>query len=253
MKKIRFIILLVSFVLCATNVAAQSVRIYKNDVTTKLDSIVSVSAVGQNIEIYKDDGTTISVPYAELDSIVSVKEPVIEFVDLGLSVKWATCNVGAQTPYECGDYFAWGETLPKSSYGQENSKAHDKNMADISGNSAYDAARANWGAPARIPTNEEIAELCDRCIWRWILYRNIHGMLITGPNGNSIFLPAAGFCIGSAPFSIDKQGYYLSSTPFDATDKAEDSYYLEFDRMYRYTGNWIRRYLGQPVRPVCDK
>ena len=88
-----------------------------------------------------------------------------EWVDLGLpsGVKWATCNVGASDPWEYGDYFAWGETSPKSEYTKENSKTYNRNMGDISGNPNYDAARANWGGSWRIPTKKEFHELGTEC------------------------------------------------------------------------------------------
>lgn len=211
-------------------------------------------ADAQGIKIFRNDGVTIDVPYAEMDSIVAFpeEEPRIEFVDLGLSVNWASCNVGAERPEEYGYYFAWGETSPKSSYSKENSLTHNKEMYDISGNSAYDAARANWGAPARMPTKKEFNELCEKCSWKRKTYNDVHGMLVTGPNGNSIFLPAAGFCIGTSLFGAgdDGQGYYWSSTPFEYI--GYESCYLDFDKNYYYWGNWISRYLGQTVRAVSD-
>lgn len=171
MKNIRIIILFVSIVFCGLNAGAQGVK------------------------IYKIDGTTIDIPYDELDSIVNV--PAKEFVDLGLSVKWAACNVGAEKPEEFGFYFAWGETSTKVSYEKENSLTHNKKIGDISGNAEYDAARVVWGVPARIPTNSEINELCEKCKWKRRTYNGVYGMLVTGPNGNSIFLPAAGFYVRS--------------------------------------------------------
>ena len=93
MKIIKVLILFVAILLCATNASAQGVKVYKSD------------------------GTTINIPYSRLDSIVNV--PAKEFVDMGLSVKWAACNVGAEKPYEYGSYFAWGETIPKPSYAEE--------------------------------------------------------------------------------------------------------------------------------------
>ncbi len=78
-----------------------------------------------------------------------------EYVDLGLSVKWATCNVGATKPEEYGNYYAWGETATKSEYTEDNSLTYGKQMRDISGNAQYDAATANWGGTWRMPTNDE--------------------------------------------------------------------------------------------------
>ena len=88
-----------------------------------------------------------------------------EYVDLGLpsGLKWATCNVGANTPEEYGNYYAWGEIVPKTDYSDENCATLGKQLSDISGNANYDAATANWGASWRMPTKEEImAELSKR-------------------------------------------------------------------------------------------
>lgn len=111
-------------------------------------------------------------------------------VDLGLSVKWAACNIGAKRPMEYGDYFAWGETKTKGSYTRDNCKTHDVKLNDISGNSEYDAARTTLGNGWRMPTKEEMEELIDKCSWTWKTYNGIEGYVITGKNDKSIFLPA---------------------------------------------------------------
>ena len=141
-----------------------------------------------------------------------------EYVDLGLSVKWATCNVGATSPEEYGDYFAWGETSPKEKYTEKNSLTYGIQMSDISGNAQYDAARANWGGDWRMPTDEEMQELIDECTWTWTTQNGVKGHKVTGPNGNSIFLPAAGSRDGSSLDDAGGSGYYWSSTPYGALD-----------------------------------
>ena len=88
-----------------------------------------------------------------------------DYVDLGLSVKWATCNVGASTPEDYGDYYAWGETSTKSSYDIDNSTTFGKQMRSIAGNPTWDAARKNWGSPWRLPTEAEFQELIDNSTW----------------------------------------------------------------------------------------
>ncbi|MCD8303544.1 MAG: hypothetical protein LUC86_01770, partial [Prevotellaceae bacterium] len=121
-----------------------------------------------------------------------------EYVDLGLSVKWATCNVGGSYPSVYGDYYAWGETSTKSSYDEDNCKTYNVSMGSIAGNSSYDAARANWGGTWRLPTADEIDELIDKCDWEWTTRGGHAGYKVTGPNGNSIFLPAAGWRYGTS-------------------------------------------------------
>ena len=97
------------------------------------------------------------------------------YVDLGLSVKWATYNVGANSPEEYGNYYAWGETTTKTSYTEENCSTYGKSIGSIAGNSTYDVARALWGGGWRLPTKEEFEELRDRCTWNWTTYKGVNG------------------------------------------------------------------------------
>ncbi len=171
-----------------------------------------------------------------------------EYVDLGLSVKWATCNVGASSPSGYGNYYAWGETSTKSEYWNDNSATYGKNMSDIRGNYSYDAARANWGGTWRLPTKSECEELKDRCTWTWTTQGGHNGYKVKGPNGNTIFLPAAGFRYGASLYYAGEYGRFWSSTP------DSDSYYacyLDFDSSYRYV-DWGHRYYGFSVRPVSE-
>ena len=180
-----------------------------------------------------------------------------DWVDLGLSVKWATCNVGANKPEDYGTYYAWGETSTKTEYTEDNSKTYGKlegyEIGDIKGNSNYDAARANWGGNWRMPTRSELQELIDKCTWTWTTQNGVNGYNVKGPNGNSIFLPAAGVRIGSSLSDAVFYVYYWSSTPrsnyFD--DGGYSAYGLGFDsgshNAYSY-----RRYYGFSVRPVLE-
>ena len=113
-------------------------------------------------------------------------------VDLGLpsGLKWATYNVGATTPEDYGNYYAWGETATKSEYTKQNSVTYRRQIYDISGNAQYDAARANWGSTWRMPTKAEIEELLIDCAWTRTTQNGVNGYRVTGPNDNSIFLPA---------------------------------------------------------------
>ena len=173
-----------------------------------------------------------------------------EYVDLGLSVKWATCNVGASKPEDYGNYYAWGETTTKSSYTESNSKTYGKSMGDIAGNSSYDAARANWGGNWRMPTKAELQELIDKCTWTWTTQNGVKGYKVTSKtNGNSIFLPAAGYRDGSSLDYAGSDGYYWSSAPYEYNDN--DAWLLNFDSsdhgMYDYY-----RYRGRSVRPILE-
>ena len=178
-----------------------------------------------------------------------VKHEGHEYVDLGLSVKWATCNVGATTPEGYGDYFAWGETSTKSSYTSDNSKTYGKSMGDIKGNSNYDAATANWGGAWRMPTKAEMQELRDRCNWKWTTQNGVKGYKVTGPNGNNIFLPAAGCRLGSSLYDAGSIGYYWSSAPNESNSYG--AYNLSFGSDI-HGMSYYGRYYGQSLRPVLE-
>ena len=174
-----------------------------------------------------------------------------EYVDLGLpsGLKWATCNVGASSPEEYGDYYAWGEIETKSEYYESNSKTRGKLMSDISGNSIYDVARAKWGGSWRLPTKKEMEELINECEWKWATINDKIGCKVTGPNGNSIFLPVAGCRYWSLLDYEGWNGYYWSSTPYESDDYS--AYDLEFNSSERYV-YWGDRSNGQSVRPVSE-
>ena len=168
-------------------------------------------------------------------------------MDLGLGVNWATCNVGANAPHEYGNYYAWGETTTKSEYTSDNSRTYGKNMSNISGNSSYDVARSNWGGSWRMPTDEEMEELKNKCTWQWTTQNGVNGYKVTGPNGNSIFLPAASYCLWSSHRYVGEYGSYWSSTPYESNDY--NAYYLSFYSGYHSVG-WGSRDYGLTVRPV---
>ena len=174
-----------------------------------------------------------------------------DWVDLGLpsGTKWATCNVGATAPEGYGNYYAWGETTTKSSYTEENSVTYGEPMSDISGNATYDAARANWGSTWRMPTNAEMEELENNCTWTWTTQSGVTGMKVTGSNGNSIFLPAAGYCFGTSRRHVGEYGDYWSSSPKEGRDDC--TYNLCFDSGDRDV-SWVSRDYGPTVRPVSD-
>ena len=192
-----------------------------------------------------------------------------EYVDLGLSVKWATCNVGANKPEDYGDYFAWGEVEPKdiydwcttykycngsvfslkkycnkSSYGN-NGFTDNKTQLDLSD----DAARVNWGGSWRMPTDAEWTELREQCTWTWTTQNGVYGRKVTSKtNGNSIFLPAAGYSSLSSVLSAGSYGYYWSSSLY--TGSPDDALGVFFSSSKVDRGR-IDRYGGQSVRPVC--
>ena len=187
-----------------------------------------------------------------------------EYVDLGLSVKWATCNVGATTPEGYGDYFAWGETTPKTTYNWSTYKycngTYDS-MTKYCTDSEYgivdykttlelsdDAAQVNWGGSWRMPTKAEQDELKNKCTWTWITLNGVKGYKVTSKKtGNSIFLPAAGYRNRNMPYGAVNNGSYWSSSLESSSSFA---YYLTFYSSDVYRGYNLRTY-GFSVRAVC--
>ena len=170
------------------------------------------------------------------------------WVDLGLpsGLKWATCNVGAYSPEEYGNYYAWGETITKPTYKPGNSTTYGEEMSDISGNTQYDAARANWGSSWRLPTKEELEELDNNCTYQLTNQGGKNGYKVTGPNGNYIFLPTA----GSESYPGTRCEYW-SSTP----DIYYNNFYAYSLDIYQGNGsvNWyVARHHGLSIRPVSD-
>lgn len=169
-----------------------------------------------------------------------------DYVDLGLSVKWATCNVGASSPSAYGNYYSWGETTTKSDYSSSN-----RSMSDISGNRQYDAARANWGGNWRLPTKAEMEELENQCTWTWTTQGGNNGYRVTSKkNGQSIFLPASGYIYGTLLLEAGEHGCYWSSTPNG--NETNFAYSLYFDSSGSICVYWINRSCGRSVRPVLE-
>ena len=227
--------------------------------------VAGVSSDGLVTAVSEGTATiTAEVAGVQATCSVTVTKPY-EYVDLGLSVKWATMNVGAHAPEEYGDYFAWGETEPKSTYSWETYKwcnGSETTMTKYCTKSDYgtidnktvlelsdDAAHANWGGTWRMPTVDEIKELDEKCKWEWTTQNGVNGQKVTGPNGNSIFLPAAGFRNGSRLFNAGHYGdYWSSSLNMSCSSYA---YYVNFDSSnvdwyYNYD-----RHNGRNVRAVC--
>ncbi|MBR0453078.1 MAG: InlB B-repeat-containing protein, partial [Bacteroidales bacterium] len=187
------------------------------------------------------------------------------YVDLGLSVEWATRNVGADRREAYGDYFAWGETQPKSNYAWETYQwgiasdlltkycidaAHGKNGA-TDGKTVLelsdDAARVQWKGDWRMPTLAEQQELREKCSWKWKNLNGIAGYEVTGPSGKSIFLPAAGFKNNDALYQAGSYGCYWSSNLYEI--QSDYAYYLNIIPSTHEQAQYSRSY-GYSLRPV---
>lgn len=196
-------------------------------------------ALGQNIYFTTLEG--------EEDNIING----YEYVDLGLpsGLKWAVHNVGASAAEDYGDYYAWGEIETKDSYTQQNSVTYGMPMEDISGDPQYDVARALWGETWRLPTRDEQKELLDNCTWEWTSQNGVNGYLVTGSNGNSIFLPAAGYKENSSHTEVGEYGYYWSSTPQSNSNLGAYYLYMSSSSKLSY---YYARVAGQSVRAVSE-
>ena len=188
-----------------------------------------------------------------------------EYVDLGLpsGTLWATCNVGASKPEDYGNYYAWGETAKKRRYNWRTYKwcnGSYNTLTKYNTDSYYgtvdnkkvldpedDAAHVNWGGAWRMPTYDEIRELVDNCTWTWTTQGGKNGYRVTGLNGKSIFLPAAGCYYGGSRNYAGSDGYYWSGSLLSLPDYAYrldfDSGGVDMDDSYRGC--------GPSVRPVC--
>ncbi len=200
------------------------------------------------------------------DDALGKDGPKYEYVDLGLSVKWATCNIGASSPEEYGYDFAWAETkarVDSTSWGVYDAHSAPfyqyysmrgwvwtKYTSATSTPVLYpenDAATINLDSPWRMPTKGEVEELINQCMWEWITLEGTNGYKVTGSNGKSIFLPAAGFRSGSQLNYGNICGCYWSSSL--STDDSGSAYGLYFTADNHYwRSNY--RYIGCSVRPV---
>lgn len=213
----------------------------------------------QGIFIYKKDGSRIKIPYENFDSIVPYESDSSEVdilaVDLGLpsGTKWASHNIGATKPEEYGDYFAWGEIKTKEEYTKNNyvyfdqSKNQFISIGDVISGSGYDAAFITWGDGWRMPTKEDFEELRDCCFWTWTTLNGVNGYIVDSYNGNSIFIPAAGFRYEK---SLNDDG--VSGRYWCGTIKENSALYatnLLFYN-YKYIIDYANRFTGYPIRPV---
>lgn len=178
-----------------------------------------------------------------------------QMIDLGLpsGTKWASCNIGASKPEEDGGYFAWGETEEKKSYNWSNYKHCDGSMNtchnigfDIAG-TEYDVAHLMWGGSWSIPSVEQIKELINYCKREWTTQNGVNGILVTGPNGNSFFLPATGYRKGYNFFDKETHGGYWTSS-INRDRKIVAYGFNFFPNNWNWSDNGL--FIGRTIRPV---
>lgn len=167
------------------------------------------------------------------------------YVDLGLpsGTLWATCNVGANSPEEYGNYYAWGEIVSKKSSNISN-YTYLENPTNLPASADVATKLSNgW----RMPTKKEMAELKNYCKVTSSTINNTNGLLFTGPNGNSIFLPFAGYRSGSELLNAGFYGFYWTSS-INTEDK-NSVWYLDIGSDKTYISTCYREY-GRSIRPV---
>lgn len=181
-------------------------------------------------------------------------------IDLGLSVKWADCNVGATSPEDYGSYFSWGETATKTQY-NESTYSFKENPLVLPLD--HDAAFVNWNNKWRMPTREESEELLEKCVWEYATINGVRGYKVIGPNKNSIFLPFAGYHKCISPNYGDKfvadgsEGRYWTSSNYASSSSSWVNWNARCIFIEYYSGSlsehkslWWDRYQGYSVRPV---
>lgn len=183
-----------------------------------------------------------------------------KFIDLGLpsGLLWAETNVGASTPYADGDYYAWGETQTKSYYSwitykwDSNPTKYNSSDGKTTLEASDDVATVKWGKECRMPSRAEFQELYNKCDWTWkSSYNGASGYLVTGPSGQTIFLPASGDRINGGLDNRGSSGYYWSSSL--GTSHADYAFNQYFDSGYINPSNGDSRCRGCSVRPVAEK
>lgn len=249
--------------------------------TAILLSVLSLTANAQSfVVVHKTDGTRAEYQTKDINKIEFLEklDPYNghEYVDLGLSVKWATMNIGATKREEYGDYYAWGETTTKSIYNWNSykwglngtwldltkytvddgstSKIWYENGVFVGDNKTVlepvdDVASVKWGGSWRIPTKEELEELYTKCTCQAMSLNGKQGIKITGPNGNYIFLPKTGWKQESKLYWQNLSGSYWSSELSDSYSL--HAYSLSIDSANDFSMSRGDRCYGFSIRAVC--
>ena len=274
MKRLIASILLLAGFLCGAKAQNDAMFVYRNDGASNaflksdvdsmvcsqidLDSLMHSDYVVQ--EIWTAD-SVYRIPLAVIDSICFTRGLCPDHnhphaIDLGLpsGTKWACCNIGASSPEGYGGYYAWGETSEKSYYDWDTYAYLNSNTdewvnlgSDIAGTS-YDVAHVRWGGSWVMPSHDRQMELMNKCTREWTTVNGVNGILVTGPSGGQIFLPAAGYRWDGGLSYAGSGGLYWSSS--QSPDYCSIAYNLSFGSGFWLWGIYGRDD-GQSVRAVC--
>ncbi len=278
--KIRFLVIALLTVCSAAMAQASTVygdvngdgTVNASDVTALYDYLLNGDMTHYATCDVDGDGSINSYDITEVYNILLGFGPSVdthEYVDLGLpsGTLWATMNIGANSPEEYGDYFAWGETSPKDvfkwdNYQWSNGTRFNK-LIKYCTNSSYgyngfvddktelepedDAATANWGSQWCMPSAEQLDEIISQCNWQWTTMNGVNGYRVS-KNGKSIFFPAAGYYFGDTLYSTGNISYYWSRMV--NASKSYQAYYLWFHSQGNLERNYGDRDTGFSVRAV---
>lgn len=198
----------------------------------------SISFEKQKIDFTEEDGETNAIP-------ICLFTPV----EMGLSVYWASSNIGASSPHEYGGYYGWGMLSEDIRRMDGNDYPYLLTSEYITGNPEYDIARKMLGEYWHIPTSKEWKELYNSCVWISTTYKGIEGYKVLGPNGNAIFLPAAGFRDGNTNYCKGKSLNYWASDIDKDNSKRAHHFYLELNSPWPVI-DVIPQWRRQSIRPV---
>ncbi len=198
----------------------------------------SVEIYNNEIRFILKDGSEIVLPLGEI--------PPLKAIDLGLSVKWASFNMGATSETESGGLYYWGDG---DGIGGDNYAA--PGVDNICG-TQYDIARTKWGSTWRLPSAQEHRDLIFNCTWRRATVNGVYGMRITGRNGNSIFLPPTGYRVASSSKSELENGYYWVGETHDNYDGYLSYVFYFNSTSYYYNGGWNNNIAKLAIRPVKE-
>lgn len=270
----RRLLLILTIFSCATIVAQENIHIrpeseqytqtvrtmtiHRHDGRQIQYAVASVdtmylTARGDTLTFRTHDGNRCHIAMSDIDSLTFVMcdaSMIHDAVDLGLSALWATCNVGATMPEGLGELYAWGEIQPKDDYAEDRYLYFGNSGYEYIGvnicATRYDVARQTWGDQWRLPNRSEIRELQSLCTWTPETRNGIAGYRVTGPNGNYIFLPSAGYQSGTERNECGTCGFYWTGSLDRVTPSA--AYNLNFRG---YDAEWTAsRAYGMSVRPV---
>lgn len=274
MKKLTIFLMAAFLLAIPLNVIAQQ-TIYgdvNNDLEVNIadiNAIINVILNGTGFTEVADVNNDCEINIADINTVINIilnpSENLCDWVDLGLpsGTLWATKNVGASSPEDYGTYFAWGETTSKEIYNWETYKwcngsdttmikyctisrdgiVDNKTILDLEDDAAYVNMNGLW----RMPSNSQMWELTHYCTCQWTSRNNINGLLVISPNGNSLFLPAAGLYMGNTFYHEGIAGYYWVYNL--GTRFSSSAFFLEFGSYWVSWGTNSRRY-GSSIRPV---